>query len=713
MNKCHTPITWVNDQAPAINDTHLNQMDTELDNIDDRDIAMEGDVEAQAENAEAWAVGERGGDPVDPTDPTYENNAKHYAGEASDSATAASTSAGAAEDSAEDAEAWAVGERSGTPVTSGDPTYENNSKHYAQQSASSAGASADSAEDAEALANGTRGGVPVGPSDPAYENNAKYWRDQAHSIVGDKVDSFNGRTGIVVPQAGDYDLAGLSDVNISSPQDGDAVVYDSVSQKYVNRQVGSGLLPHIIISAPTGATVVLTKGLISVTATETSSGVYEANVPEYGTYTITGTLGGDTATTTLLVDDVKVYNTSLSFTVQLAFHYSENDSSPASVSYPSGYYNSNFTDPFYVDLSTGIPHYGDWDFTDPNLSWLLPKSCMLKYDGTVDYYLDENDETKKADGTASDVADPNYGGNAMMEWGQNGRKIYWKIVPDGDGKGFTFVVANAEVDSDFHAWNHYDCDGNLTDHFYTPKYYGSSDGTRLRSISGASNYVSHSGTDEITQAKANNTTAKVEWYTEVYADRLLLQMLCTLISKSTDSQSKFGQGYANLKTSALAPGTMNGRGLFYGESTGDYGVKVFGMEHPWGNLWRRYAGLINDHGTIKFKLTYGTQDGSSASAYNTDGTGYITNGTSSATSGLISHMDISTKAITPNTLSGSLTTYYCDEAAIFNNTTGYVYFGGALTSQLYCGIFQTNLGAAVSHTANVLGSAISCRPLAS
>ena len=34
---------------------------------------------AEMENAEAWAVGERGGVPVPSTDPTYQNNAKYYA----------------------------------------------------------------------------------------------------------------------------------------------------------------------------------------------------------------------------------------------------------------------------------------------------------------------------------------------------------------------------------------------------------------------------------------------------------------------------------------------------------------------------------------------------------------------------------------------------------------------------------------------------------
>ena len=46
---------------------------------------------------------------------------------------AAALSEGNAADSAEDSEAWAVGDRSGTPVAPTDPTYENNSKYYAEE----------------------------------------------------------------------------------------------------------------------------------------------------------------------------------------------------------------------------------------------------------------------------------------------------------------------------------------------------------------------------------------------------------------------------------------------------------------------------------------------------------------------------------------------------------------------------------------------------
>ena len=400
--------------------------------------------------------------------------------------------------------------------------------------------------------------------------------------------------------------------------------------------------------------------------------------------------------------------------VQFAFHYSENDSSPASVTYPAGYDNSYYTDPFYVDLSTGVPHYGDWDKTNEKNKWLFPKPCMLKYDGTVDYYLNENDETKKEDGTASDVANKSYAGNAMVEWGQDGRKLYWKIVPDSDGKGFTFVVASAQVDNDMQPWNHYNCKGEIAEHFYTPIYFGSSDGTRLRSISGGTNYVNNAATAELNLAKANNLTSDEIWNTEVYCDFLLTAMLCILISKSTNSQAKFGHGRcASGNTSAIGQGTMNGKGMFFGKSDQTSGVKVFGMENPWGNLWRRIAGLINANGTVKLKLTYGKQDGSTVEGYNTTGSGYISHGTMAGTSGgYTSHMNITNRGITPETISGSDSTYYCAGAWFNNRQVDYEVVGGRWDSGLLVGCLCVYLNYDVSYAHAGVGAALSCKPLA-
>ena len=46
----------------------------------------------------------------------------------------------------------------------------------------------------------------------------------------------------------------------------------------------------------------------------------------------------------------------------------------------------------------------------------MPRPCMLKYDGTVDYYLNPDDYTLKENGEASDVSNTAYEGNAMMEF---------------------------------------------------------------------------------------------------------------------------------------------------------------------------------------------------------------------------------------------------------------------------------------------------------
>lgn len=73
--------------------------------------------------------------------------------------------------------------------------------------------------------------------------------------------------------------------------------------------------------------------------------------------------------------------------------------------------NSSYT-PASMNFETGTFSYGSWKKDE----FFMPRPCMLKYDGTVDYYLDPNDYSKKADGTASDMANTSYAGNAMMEW---------------------------------------------------------------------------------------------------------------------------------------------------------------------------------------------------------------------------------------------------------------------------------------------------------
>jgi hypothetical protein len=94
-------------------------------------------------------------------------------------------------------------------------------------------------------------------------------------------------------------------------------------------------------------------------------------------------------------------------TVRYGWHVDPSESDPADcISYLADAIGAT---PAAMGASTFS--YGSWAG-----AFFLPKPCMLKSDGTVAYYLDPNDYSKKADGTASDVANPDFDGNAMMEW---------------------------------------------------------------------------------------------------------------------------------------------------------------------------------------------------------------------------------------------------------------------------------------------------------
>lgn len=162
------------------------------------EIGTASAIISYVEDAEAWAVGTRSGEPVDNTDPTYHNNSKYYSEQGGASATAAAISETNAATSESNASAWAVGKRSGHPVPSTDPTYENNSKYYSEVAVDCADDAKDSKENSEAWAVGTKNGVPVSSSDPQYQNSAKDWAETAEAIVGIGI-ATTERAGIVKP----------------------------------------------------------------------------------------------------------------------------------------------------------------------------------------------------------------------------------------------------------------------------------------------------------------------------------------------------------------------------------------------------------------------------------------------------------------------------------------------------------------------------------
>lgn len=217
---------------------------------------------------------------------------------------------------------------------------------------------------------------------------------------------------------------------------------------------------------------------------------------------------------------------------------------------------------------------------------------------------------------------------------------------------------------------------------------------------------------EYSLATANNTTSSVHWCMETYADWVLINLLLILISKSLNSQTAFGYGYASGNLSAISTGTGNTKGLFWGESTGKYLVKVFGMENRWGNIQRRIVGWNINSGVSAIKLTYGTDDGSTNTGYNTTGSaaGYLTSGVTLTSSGYISKQYFSDKGFfTLAAVSGSNSTYYSDYNFSDSSSGCAAVVGGYWFYGLYSGAFCVELNGYPSSSYSYLGSSVSFR----
>lgn len=434
--------------------------------------------------------------------------------------------------------------------------------------------------------------------------------------------------------------------------------------------------------------------------------VVDGEIAEQTSRTVYGSGIYDTTTNNQLV--VRGVSEDIIF----GFHVNGDEGDPeAAVTYIE---NAVGMTPAKMDYEHDTFDYGSWG-TDV---FFMPRPCMLKFNGEVDYYLDPSDYSKKEDGTASDIASDAYGGNAMMEWGRYGRKIWYKIVPDsGVTKSASVYVANYQADTDYRCWSFINANGDAVDHFYTPIYEGSIVGTKLRSLSGKANTAlcqNKTAAQEVALAEANNPASDKLWFTETLADITLIDLLLILMSKSLDAQTAFGngrQGQTSAASSMLGTGTMNTKGLFWGDDDDTHGVKVFGMENFWGNQWRRYAGHVMVSYVHKVKYTRGTQDGSTATDYNTDGTGYLSAGAAPQTNDFVKTMRFDANGFVTASVGGTSATYWCDYW-YQNSGTRYARRGGACDSTAgYVGPFYVNLSLAPSYASWPIGAAVSCKPL--
>lgn len=261
--------------------------------------------------------------------------------------------------------------------------------------------------------------------------------------------------------------------------------------------------------------------------------------------------------------------------------------------------NASYVRPLTIDLTTGEYNLGDWvDF--PLLKQNKP--WMVKADGTPDYQLDENDYSKKLDGTASDVANTSYEGGGFS-WIT---KIYRRQHMVGNDRyvEFSFAPKDGFTPDGFTDTNGRELDGR-----WLPMFDATVVNGVAKSIA-TGNPIS--GGDLTTDAQhdaiiAFDTNAK--FYGGAFAEVII--DLLMMFAKNSDIQAVYGLGNSSgyvddsSKNYGMLDNAVVGGGQFYGTSDGKSRNKILHstMLGTY-NQWRRDPYEVIKNGAVMVSKNY-------------------------------------------------------------------------------------------------------------
>lgn len=470
----------------------------------------------------------------------------------------------------------------------------------------------------------------------------------------------------------------------------------------------SGMFPHVIVISDSGSVVTLTKGAKVITASETSTGHFEADVDEYGTWTIDSILAGDDAQTTLNIDAVKIYTVDdTHFYANVTVTFPTNATVSLSKPGETTLYATSSPYTFTVHASgtwtvtKAVNNVTKWtktvslttmgqtesvtvptvmgveiDLTDDNpttcCSYIEDAVGMTKgsssWDSFFGHYpclfeagaenvkLNPDDFTKDIDGNSVDITS-GASGDVMIAFPRRGLKI-------SRTANVVTVLMTDETDSnsfDYYAHTRGSIDKDV---FYVGTYLGYSYDSKLRSLSGKAMTRNISLGSARTLAEANGTGYEVVALYQM----IFIQAMYALKYASLNSQNIIGGGY--VKPGHNAPIDSGGsedygmdseiiRSLHPTYMTDqEHHVKCFGIEDLWGNTFVALEGALIDSSCHILTAT---------DSFNNSGTGYTDQGQIfvSDISGYESDIQgTSELGFVPAACNGSATTYFCDYSSL-------------------------------------------------
>ena len=329
--------------------------------------------------------------------------------------------------------------------------------------------------------------------------------------------------------------------------------------------------------------------------------------------------------------------------------------------------------------------------------------CLLNNDGTVNYYLDPTDSTKKYNGTYNGVTSD---GSTADLTGADGHVMveipeHWYYVTKDSDLQVTAMLSPVEQTG----WVH-------MPKYYVSAYESCGTSSRMTSVSGANPLKSSRLNYFRSAARANGASGDSKWNAYPYFVHVDLYWLYVIEYANTNSQApvnnellegKYHQGglgdgcTASLTLTANAPATISGNTNSLGNSSGEVTIDNNGTSVKMCS----YRGLENFFGHV-FKavdgiLVYVSEQGNNRNVYicveparfsNDVNSGYSNKGFISGTTGYIANLYIGDDgrgynfSINSGITGASSTTYYCDRNVYIhqNNALKMVWVGGTCES---------------------------------
>lgn len=203
--------------------------------------------------------------------------------------------------------------------------------------------------------------------------------------------------------------------------------------------------------------------------------------------------------------------------------------------------------PARINAETGLFDYGDWadvGFVKDN------KPCMLRKDGTVDYYLNPTNLEQKEDGTPSDVSNTSYDGNAMSEF------PLWYLYQYQDDRYDYIILSEKQIDNNYEANAFKDSSGEVRQKLYIGLYPSIYPAKSIKSESPKKYYDA----DTAISAHASNGA---QYNLFAWSEKDYIGALLIVLSKSTN----FNECFKSSKDDAFGNLQFNNNHIFFIEGT--------------------------------------------------------------------------------------------------------------------------------------------------